>query len=1155
MDKKTEYNLFDPPLPDGDEPQVWCGLHGNSKGLVIAQCARKSHSPVILVTPDSLSTERYVEELNFFLPDALDCRVLNFPEWETLPYDRFSPYQDIVSDRLAVLAQLPDLERGIVLVSVQSIMHRLAPSDYILANSLTFEVGQALDLGKFRERLERGGYRCVSQVYEHGDYAVRGSLLDLYPMGSEHPYRIDLFDDVIDTIRIFDCESQLSTDRVTRMRLLPAREFALTESAITRFRKAWRSRFEGKAIDCPMYRDVSEGLVPAGIEYYLPLFFERTSLFAEYLACTPTIIVEDGVFEAAEKYWDDINARYESGRYDRERPLLPPESVFVSPQMLMQTIEACPRVFFDRFGESKASQAFAFKTQIPVQIPINARADQPLAVLRRYLERFPGRILFVAESAGRRETLLELLRAHELGIQVVESWGHFLASDYRIAITVAPLSRGGQTDDPAIVIITESQLFGERVAQRRRRRTNRDTETLVRNLTELQIGSAVVHEEHGVGRYRGLTTLEIGDIKGEFLIIEYADGDKLYVPVSSLHLISRYSGVDLEHAPLHKLGSNQWQRARVKAARRIHDVAAELLEIHARRAARSGYSYPLDNDAYLAFKQAFPFEETPDQEAAIEAVLQDMRSDKPMDRLVCGDVGFGKTEVAMRAAFVAVHAGRQVAMLVPTTLLAQQHFNNFCDRFADWPVKIEYLSRFKGKKAQDATMQGLQSGAIDIVIGTHKLLQQDIAFKRLGLLIVDEEHRFGVRQKERLKALRAEVDILTLTATPIPRSLNMSLAGVRELSIIATPPSRRLAIKTFIREWDDDVLREAFLREVNRGGQVYFLFNRVDEIEKQAQRIQKLVPEARVRIAHGQMRERDLDTVMTDFYHRRFNVLVCTTIIESGIDIPTANTIIVDRADKLGLTQLYQLRGRVGRSHHRAYAYLLIPPKKAMTADALRRLEAIGSLEELGVGFTIATHDLEIRGAGEILGDEQSGHIQEIGFGLYTELLARAVAAMKAGLQPPEEISGQVTEVDLHICSLLPEDYIPDVHTRLIMYKRTASVKDDHELAEVKAETIDRFGMLPPPAQNLFRIAALKLKATDIGIKKIDIGSRYGSVQFFEKPNLDPSSIINLIQTHPQTYRLDGQDKLKIVKEMPDEESRFDVVNGLLDKLLVRDAA
>jgi transcription-repair coupling factor (superfamily II helicase) len=829
--------------------------------------------------------------------------------------------------------------------------------------------------------------------------------------------------------------------------------------------------------------------------------------------------------------------------------------VFLPVDALYASLKGYAQVRIGRFDADEASDSYA--SRVATALPIDGRAQRPLAVLQDFLEKFQGRVLFVAETAGRREVLQDTLTTHGVDVSVFESWPVFLADDTRLGLTVAPLEEGAVLLEPAIAVISESQLFGERAVQRRRRRTSgRDAESVVRDLSELNVGAPVVHEDHGVGRYRGLQTVSTERMSGEFLCIEYADGDKLYVPVSSLHLVSRYTGADADHAPLHKLGSPQWQKARKKAASRAFDVAAELLDIQARREARPGHRFHTDQMDLRSFVQGFRYEETPDQQATIDAVLADMESERPMDRLVCGDVGFGKTEVAMRAAFIAVHDGWQVAILVPTTLLAQQHHQTFSDRFADWPIRVEQLSRFRSRKDRDAIVEDLARGKIDIVIGTHRLLQSEIRFKRLGLVIIDEEHRFGVRQKERLKALRAQADILTLTATPIPRTLNLALSGLRDLSLIATPPERRLSIKTFVRQWDSALVREAFLREIHRGGQVYFIHNKVESIERIARELRELVPEVELRVAHGQMRERDLERTMLDFYHRRFNALVCTTIIETGIDVPSANTIIINRADHFGLAQLHQLRGRVGRSHHRAYAYLIVPQQRAMTADAVKRLEAIESLEDLGIGFSLATHDLEIRGAGEILGEEQSGQIQEVGYSLYTRLLERAVEALKAGRSPElDRALDHGAEVDLKVHALIPEDYLPDVHARLIMYKRIASAKNTEEINELKVEMIDRFGLLPEAVRNLFDITELKLKATPLGIRKIDVGHHGGRIVFAAKPQVDPASIVQLIQNDPTTYKFDGTDKLRFSMELETGSARIDALEGLLDVLTMRDAA
>jgi len=1000
-------------------------------------------------------------------------------------------------------------------------------------------------LDGFRHRLEAAGYICVSQVVERGEFAVRGAILDLFPMGAERPYRIELFDDEVESIRDFDPDTQLSVAKTEQVELLPAREFALDQETIARFRQAWRRQFEGDPQRSPIYREVSAGNAPGGIEYYLPLFFEQTATLFDYLPEATLAIRLEGVAEALAAFQEQLMDRYEQRRHDAERPLLPPPSLYLEAAQVERALARCLRVEMREAGDGGAN----YPTAPPPALPLEPRAERPAAALENFLAEFPGRVLFAAESAGRREVLLDTLRSYGLKPTVCESWAEFLArEDLRLALTVAPLEQGLLLTDPPLAVIAEPQLYGERARQVRRRASSRDPDAIIRNLTDLNPGAPVVHEAHGIGRYAGLERLEVAGIDGEFVAVEYAGGDRLYVPVASLHLLSRYTGASPESAPLHKLGSGQWEKVRRKAAEQVSDAAAELLDIYARREARPGHAFGLSETDYLAFAAAFPFEETPDQQAAIEAVIADMRANKPMDRVVCGDVGFGKTEVAMRAAFVAVQDGRQVAVLTPTTLLAQQHYQNFLDRFADWPVRIELLSRFRSAKQQAETMKALADGQVDILIGTHKLLQDGVQFKRLGLTVVDEEHRFGVKHKERLKALRAEVDVLTLTATPIPRTLNMAMAGLRELSIIATPPVGRLAVKTFVGQWNKALLQEACQRELKRGGQIYFLHNEVDTIQRMAAQVAELAPGARIAIAHGQMRERDLEQVMLDFYHRRCNLLLCTTIIESGIDVPSANTIIINRADKLGLAQLHQLRGRVGRSHHRAYAYLIVPPRKVMTVDAVKRIEAIESLEDLGAGFMLANHDLEIRGAGELLGEEQSGQIHEVGFTLYMEMLERAVQALKAGRVPElDRPLDHGPEIDLQSPALIPDDYLPDVHSRLILYKRIASARDDGGLRELQVEMIDRFGLLPEPVKNLFRVTGLKLRAAPVGVKKIEAGPKGGRIVFGPEPKVDPAKLVWLIQQQHRVYKLDGKDKLRFIKELPDAETRAAEVEDLLE--------
>jgi len=1135
-----------PPLPAASGKQHWGNLPGAALSLAIAEAASNAKRFTLLLTADSQSAERLQEELAFFAPDL---PVLHFPDWETLPYDLFSPHQDIVSQRIATLYQLPELSHGVLVVPITTALHRLAPKRFLLGSSLVLDVGQKLDVEQMRLRLEAAGYRCVDTVYEHGEFAVRGALIDLFPMGSALPYRIDLFDDEIETLRTFDPENQRSIDKVESIRLLPAREFPLKKEAVTGFRARFRERFDVDFRRCPIYQDLSTGITPAGIEYYLPLFYEETATLFDYLPEDSQVFSLPGIEQAAEQFWNDVRNRYEERRVDPERPLLPPAELFMPVEDCFARLKLWPRVVASQQDVEPGIGRERFPAQPLPELAIESKASEPLGKLRQFLDGFPGRVLFTAESAGRREVLLELLARLKLRPQEVEGWGGFLASEERLAIAIAPLDEGLLLDEVALV--AESPLFGQRVMQRRRREKCRDGgDNVIKNLTELREGAPVVHIDHGVGRYQGLVTLEIEGQAQEFLLLQYADEAKLYVPVASLHLIARYTGSDDALAPLHKLGSETWQKAKRKAAEQVRDVAAELLDIYARRAARQGYAFKDPQVDYETFAAGFPFEETPDQQAAIDAVREDLLSAKPMDRLVCGDVGFGKTEVAMRAAFIAVHGGKQVAVLVPTTLLAQQHYNSFRDRFADWPVRVEVMSRFKSAKEVQNAITELADGKIDILIGTHKLLQDDVKFSNLGLVIIDEEHRFGVRQKEQLKALRSEVDILTLTATPIPRTLNMSIAGMRDLSIIATPPARRLSVRTFVMEANNPTIKEALLRELLRGGQVYYLHNDVKTIEKCAADLQALVPEARIAIGHGQMRERDLEQVMSDFYHKRFNVLVASTIIETGIDVPSANTIIIERADKFGLAQLHQLRGRVGRSHHQAYAYLLTPPRKAMTDDAQKRLEAIANAQDLGAGFVLATHDLEIRGAGELLGEGQSGQIQAVGFTLYMEMLERAVKAIRKGEQPNlEQPLGGGPEINLRLPALIPEDYLPDVHARLILYKRIANAADEDGLKELQVEMIDRFGLLPEPTKNLVRLTLLKLQAEKLGITKIDAGPQGGRIEFSADTSVDPMVLIKLIQSQPNRYKFEGATLFKFQVPMERPEERFNTLEALLERL------
>ena len=1136
-----------PSLPATAGKQHWGNLPGAALSLAVAEAASNAKRFTLLLTADSQSAERLEQELSFFAPDL---PVLHFPDWETLPYDLFSPHQDIISQRISALYRLPELKHGVLVVPITTALHRLAPKRFLLGGSLVLDIGQRIDVNDMRSRLEASGYRYVDTVYEHGEFTVRGALIDLFPMGSKQPFRIDLFDDEIETLRTFDPETQRSIDKVESIKLLPAREFPLEKKAVTDFRGRFRERFDVDFRRCPIYQDLSTGITPAGIEYYLPLFFEETATLFDYLPQDTQVFSLPGIEKAAEQFWTDARNRYEERRVDPERPLLPPTDIFLPVEDCFARLKDWPRVVVSADDVEPGVGRTRFEASALPDLAIQAKTSEPLAALRCFIEEYPGRVLFCAESAGRREVLLELLARLKLKPKEVDGWPQFCASKERLGITIAPLDEGLQLEN--IALIAESPLFGQRVMQRRRREKTRDGgDNVIKNLTELREGAPVVHIDHGVGRYLGLVTMEFDGQAAEFLALMYAEEAKLYVPVASLHLIARYTGSDDALAPLHRLGSEVWQKAKRKAAEQVRDVAAELLDIYARRAAREGYAFNDPKADYETFSAGFPFEETPDQQSAIEAVRDDMLAPKPMDRLVCGDVGFGKTEVAMRAAFIAVHGGRQVAILVPTTLLAQQHYNSFRDRFADWPVTVEVMSRFKSAKEVSAAIEQLAEGKIDIIIGTHKLLQDDVKIKNLGLVIIDEEHRFGVRQKEVLKALRSEVDILTLTATPIPRTLNMAVSGMRDLSIIATPPARRLSVRTFVMEQNKPTIKEALLRELLRGGQVYYLHNDVKSIEKCAADLAELVPEARIGIGHGQMHERELEQVMGDFYHKRFNVLIASTIIETGIDVPSANTIIIERADKFGLAQLHQLRGRVGRSHHQAYAYLLTPPRKQMTDDAQKRLEAIANAQDLGAGFVLATHDLEIRGAGELLGDGQSGQIQAVGFTLYMEMLERAVKSIRKGEQPNlDQPLGGGPEINLRVPALIPEDYLPDVHARLILYKRIANAVDEDGLKELQVEMIDRFGLLPEPAKHLVRITLLKLQAERLGIKKIDAGPQGGRIEFAAETPVDPLTLIKLIQSAPSRYKFEGATLFRFSVPMERPEERFNTLEALLERLL-----
>jgi transcription-repair coupling factor (superfamily II helicase) len=1130
----------------------WGELYGSSLACVLADAASLAAAPVLVVAATGREADQLLAELAFFAGHRQT--LLAFPDRETLPYDPFSPHPDIVSQRLRTLAALPDLAGGLIVTTRAALFDRLPPRQFIDAHAFELRAGQRIDLARLRERLAGAGYTHVTQVLSPGEFAVRGSVIDLFAAGTARPFRLDLFGDEIESIRGFDPADQRSAERIDSMRLLPAREFSTSAETVARFRSRWRERFEGDPQDCPVYRSMTESPAPPGIEAWLPLLFDHTAGLADFLPAG-TVIVDTVDFpHSLPAAWADIEERHEQRRHDRARPILPPAEAFIAATEIEDAFAAHPQI---RVTSVKVEPLAAsapmknFASEPPPELRADARAATPATALAAFLARFNGRVLVAADSAGRREVLQEMLRRQDLLPEPVADWHEFAEGTKPFAIVIAPDVRGMVLPARGIALVAEDQLFGARARQeRRRRRAERDPEAILRELAALSPGSPVVHEEYGVGRYRGLRLMQVGGNPAEFLVIEYAGGDLLYVPVYALDRVTRYTGGSPDLAPWHRLGTEQWARARRRAADRVRDVAAELLDLYSRRAARQGRAIEFDQASYLAFEAAFPFEETVDQRDAIDAVLADMRSGRPMDRVICGDVGFGKTEVALRASFAAVQGGRQVAVLVPTTLLAQQHAQTFADRFADWPVRVENLSRFRTAAEQRKVIEGLAAGIVDIVIGTHRLLQRDVVFHDLGLVIVDEEHRFGVTHKERLKQLRADVDMLTLTATPIPRTLNMALGGLRDLSLMTTAPAERVAIETFVCEWSDGLVREACLREIRRGGQVYFVHNTIEDIEAFAARVRRLVPEATVGVGHGRMRERDLERRMLDFYHRRFEVLVCTTIIESGIDVPTANTILIDGADHFGLAQLHQLRGRVGRSHHRAWAYLIAPPRSTLPADAVKRLDAIEALEDLGAGFTLATQDLEIRGAGELLGEEQSGQIQEIGIGLYLELLDRAVQALREGREPDLERPLHAgPDVDLQLPALLPEDYMPDVHLRLQLYKRIAGAADDARTDDLQSEMIDRFGPLPPPAQTLFRVHRIKLRAAKLGIQRLEIGAETGIVEFSPAHRVDPGRVISLVQQGDGRYRLDGSHRLRLKLRAADERTRFAAADDLLTAL------
>ncbi|MFC1237272.1 transcription-repair coupling factor [Vibrio sp. F74] len=1145
MSNKTSLFSIVTPEKAGDKKFVG-NLVGAALPIAIAEISEQHQGHTLLVVPDPQLALKLLAEIEQFSNEEVSL----FPDWETLPYDNFSPHQDIISDRIAKLYQLPTQSSGITIVPISTLLQRQSPRDFLMQHTLMVKAGDLYSLDKLRMQLEKSGYRHVDQVFGPGEYASRGSIIDLFPMGSVDPYRIDFFDDEIDTIRTFDPETQRTIENIETIRLLPAHEFPTSKEAIEEFRGRWRQKFEAKREPESIYMQVTKGTWPAGIEYWQPLFFDNTETLFDYIS-DDTLLVNVGDLETAiDTFLTDVDYRYDQRKIDPLRPLLEPKELWLKKDELFSYFKQKPiaQLSIEKI-QARAGRTNPKLEKLP-DLHAKQQNKEPLAELRQFSESYSGNIVFSVESEGRREALLELLRRIKLKPTEMDSLNEAVESKRKFTMILGAAEHGFVHSGPDFALICESDLLGDRVIQRRRKDKKAvNSDTIIRHLAELKPGQPVVHLEHGIGRYIGLQILEAGGLTTEYVTLEYQNEAKLYVPVASLNLISRYSGSAEDGAPIHKLGGEAWSKARRRAAEKVRDVAAELLDVYAKRELKPGHKFKLDRGQYATFKSGFPFEETDDQVTTIDAVMSDMCQAKAMDRLVCGDVGFGKTEVAMRATFICTDNDKQVAVLVPTTLLAQQHFENFRDRFANLPIRVEVLSRFKSAKEQKQILTDTAEGKVDILIGTHKLLQDSIKFRDLGLLIVDEEHRFGVRQKEKVKAMRADVDILTLTATPIPRTLNMAMSGMRDLSIIATPPARRLAIKTFVRENDDSVIREAILREIMRGGQVYYLHNQVESIDKVAEDLAKLIPEARVTTAHGQMRERELERIMNDFYHQRFNVLVCTTIIETGIDVPTANTILMDRADKLGLAQLHQLRGRVGRSHHQAYAYLLTPHPKALSKDAVKRLEAIASLEDLGAGFTLATHDLEIRGAGELLGDEQSGQIQSVGFTLYMEMLEQAVEALKEGKEPSlDDLLREQTEVELRLPALLPDDYIPDINTRLSMYKRIASVQNLNQLMEMKVELIDRFGTLPDAAKNLLSVNEVKLDAAAINVKKIEAHDKGGYIEFYPNADINPMFLVKLLQGQAQNYKMEGPTKLKFTLPLADRRERIRFISDLLEQ-------
>lgn len=1125
-------------LPKSSQIVHWPDLNAGSLPFLLSKHLPEKKLKIVL-TADAEQAIRIQTAWQFFNPAA---RIVFFPDWETLPYEHFSPHQELVSERLSTLWQLKNGLVDVLLLPLATAMQKIAPPSFLLGRTFWLKTGQQLDTDALKQSLIEAGYNHVTHVVATGEFATRGGILDIFPMGSDTPFRLDLFDNEIDTIKTFDADTQRTLNSVEEIRLLPAHEFPTDSDAQKIFRSRFREEISSDPRKATVYEAVSEGHFGAGVEYYLPLFFEEecVSIF-DYINEDAILVNLGDIHNEAARIWQDVKQRYTMAQGDPAYPPLAPHYLYMSEDQIGARIKAYARVVPELSNHNSYT--------LP-DVAVDRQSDDPLHSLKAFLQQWSGKVLICAESLGRRETMLNFMREYQLQPHIVSGWADFLQAKAELCLTIAPLSYGCLLDEQRLAIITEADLYQYVVRGRRtRRKHSAVSDGMLRDLAEIKIGDPVVHEQHGIGRYQGLVTLDLGEGASEMMLLEYAEGSQLYVPVSQLQLISRYAGSAHENVSLHKLGHGAWDKARHKAAEKARDTAAELLNLYARREAQQGHRFSLNEIDYQAFANGFGYEETEDQAAAIAATLKDLCAEKPMDRLICGDVGFGKTEVALRAAFVAAMAGKQVVVLAPTTLLVEQHAQNFADRFADFPIKVAQLSRFNTSKQTQATLAGLADGTVDIVIGTHKLVQPDVHFKNLGLVIIDEEHRFGVRQKEQLKSLRTNVDVLTLTATPIPRTLSMALEGLRDFSLITTAPSRRLAVKTFVRPLSDGLIREAVMRELKRGGQVFFLHNEVDTIANAYEKLSSLLPEARIGIAHGQLRERELEQVMRDFLQQRYNVLLCSTIIETGIDIPNANTIIIERADKFGLAQLHQLRGRVGRSHHQAYAYLLVP--EAMTKDAQKRLEAIEMADDLGAGFTLAMQDLEIRGAGEILGEGQSGEMIQVGFTLYTEMLKQAVRNLKKGREPDlDEPLGITSDIKLHSPALLPESYCPDIHARLVLYKRLASSETEAEIDQIHEELIDRFGLLEPAVSTLIASHHLRLEAANLGIDTIDASSESITFTFGKHHRINPATIVAMMQ-NDKNYRLVGADKLRVNISIEDVQQRVQIIKNIMKQLAV----